>query len=49
MSYLLAFGRYVAAALNYLTLGVGWFMAGWNDEKRGLHDYICDTRVIRAD
>ncbi len=49
VSYLLAFGRYVAAALNYFTLLIGWFMVGWNEEKRGLHDYICDTRVIRAD
>jgi uncharacterized RDD family membrane protein YckC len=49
VSYALAFGRYVAAALNYLTLFIGWFMVGWNDEKRGLHDFICDTRVIRSD
>jgi uncharacterized RDD family membrane protein YckC len=24
-------------------------MAGFDSEKRGLHDMICDTRVVRAD
>ena len=48
VSYLLALARYVSAVLNYLTLGVGWFMAGWTREKRALHDFICETRVIHA-
>jgi len=43
----LAFGRYFAKLISSLTLGVGFIMAGLDDEKRALHDRICNTRVIR--
>jgi len=43
-----AFGRYFAYGLNVFTLGIGLMMAGWDDEKRTLHDRICGTRVIRT-
>ena len=43
----LAIGRYFAKNwLNALTLFIGFIMAGVDDEKRGLHDRICDTRVV---
>src|SRR5262249_49503898 len=42
-----ACGRYFAKRLNMLTAGVGYLMAAFDSEKRGLHDVICDTRVIR--
>lgn len=29
-----------------LSLGIGYIMAGVDREKRGLHDMLCDTRVI---
>ena len=42
-----AVGRYFAKRLNMLTVGVGYIMAGFDSENRGLHDLICDTRVVR--
>lgn len=47
ISYLRALGRYFAQTLSFLLLGIGYFMAGWDSEKRTLHDRICDTRVIK--
>ncbi len=29
-----------------LSVGIGYIMAGVDREKRGLHDMICDTRVV---
>lgn len=48
VGYGLATGRWFAAALNYMTLYIGWIMAGIDKQKRGLHDMICDTRVIHT-
>lgn len=48
ITYLRAFARYFAKVLSYLTLTIGFIMAAFDDEKRALHDRICDTRVIRA-
>ena len=43
----LATGRYFAARwLNLFTLGIGYLMAAFDDQKRALHDRICETRVI---
>lgn len=47
VSYPRAFGRYFAEILSGLILGIGYFMAAFDDQKRTLHDRICDTRVIR--
>jgi uncharacterized RDD family membrane protein YckC len=44
----LAAGRYFASWVSALTLYIGYIMAGFDDEKRALHDRICDTRVIYA-
>jgi uncharacterized RDD family membrane protein YckC len=41
-------GRYFAEILSGITLGIGYMMAGWDSEKRALHDRICETRVIRT-
>lgn len=41
-------GRYFAGSLNLFTLGIGYLVVTLNAEKRGLHDYLCDTRVIRV-
>ncbi len=43
-----AFGRYFAKLLSLFTLGIGYIIAAFDDEKRALHDHICDTRVVRA-
>lgn len=42
----LAIGRYFAMYLSALTLMIGYIMAGFDSQKRALHDYICGTRVI---
>jgi uncharacterized RDD family membrane protein YckC len=42
-----AAGRYFAKRLNMLTAGIGYIIAGFDSERRGLHDLICDTRVVR--
>lgn len=46
ISYGKAFGRYFAKMLSSLIFCIGYMMAGWDDEKRALHDRICATRVI---
>jgi uncharacterized RDD family membrane protein YckC len=47
LTYLRALGRHFAEILSSLTLGVGYIMAAFDEEKRSLHDRVCDTRVIR--
>jgi uncharacterized RDD family membrane protein YckC len=44
----LALGRYLSKILSALILYIGFIMAGFDDEKRALHDRICETRVIYA-
>jgi uncharacterized RDD family membrane protein YckC len=41
-----AFGRAWADRLSSLTCGIGYIIAGFDEEKRALHDHICSTRVI---
>jgi uncharacterized RDD family membrane protein YckC/ribosomal protein S27AE len=43
-----AFGRYFAKWLSWFTMTIGFIIAGFDQEKRALHDYICNTRVIRT-
>ncbi|HLK67827.1 MAG TPA: RDD family protein [Bryobacteraceae bacterium] len=42
-----AVARYFGKRLNTLTAGIGYILAAFDNEKRGLHDILCDTRVIR--
>jgi uncharacterized RDD family membrane protein YckC len=44
----LALLRYFALALASLPLGIGLMLAGFRSDKRGLHDMICGTHVVRA-
>jgi len=46
VSWGLATGRYFATFVSAITLFVGYIMAGFDDQKRSLHDRICETRVI---
>lgn len=46
VSYLRSLGRFFAKWVSALTLFIGYIMAGFDREKRALHDMICDTRVI---
>lgn len=43
-----SFGRYFGYILDSFTLLIGFIMAGFDDEKRTLHDRICNTRVIHT-
>ena len=49
VSYAKALGRFFAGEYvsGLLTLCIGYLMICWDPEKRGLHDRICNTRVIR--
>lgn len=47
VSYLRALGRHFAEMISAMILFIGYIMAGFDDEKRTLHDRICSTRVIR--
>ena len=46
VSYARALGRYFAECLSGLLLGVGYLMAAFDEQKRTLHDHICNTRVV---
>ena len=48
ISYARACGRAFAEGLSSLILGIGYIMVALDEEKRSLHDRVCDTRVIRA-
>lgn len=39
-------GRYFAKMLSGLILCIGYLMVAFDDEKRGLHDRLCNTRVV---
>jgi uncharacterized RDD family membrane protein YckC len=42
-------GRYAAYFVSTLPMGLGFFWAGWNPEKRAWHDLLAGTRVVRTD
>lgn len=48
VSVVRAFGRYLAYLLNGLTFGFSFLVIALSPQKRGLHDYIADTRVDRV-
>lgn len=41
-------GRYFSELLSGIIFLIGYIIAGFDDEKRALHDRICDTRVIKV-
>ena len=43
-----AIGRYFGKLLSGMILYIGYIMAGFDAQKRALHDMICDTRVIKT-
>jgi len=43
-----AIARYFAEIVSGLTLGIGYIMAGFDPERRALHDRIASTRVVRV-
>ncbi|MGP8080023.1 MAG: RDD family protein [Dehalococcoidales bacterium] len=48
VSYWRAFGRSLAYQLNGFTMGLTFLMIAFTPKKRGLHDYIADTVVIKT-
>lgn len=48
ITYMRAFGRYWAKILSGIACYIGYIMVAFDDQKRGLHDRICETRVIRT-
>jgi uncharacterized RDD family membrane protein YckC len=47
LTFLRALGRHFAKWLSYMILAIGFIMAAFDDQKRTLHDRICETRVVR--
>jgi len=48
ISYARALGREFAEFLSSVILCIGYIMAAFDQEKRALHDRICDTRVVKV-
>lgn len=46
LGYARAFGRCFGKWLSGIIFCIGYLMAAFDDEKRALHDQICETRVI---
>ena len=49
VSYARALGRYLAKILSTLICYIGFVIAGFDDQRRALHDHLCNTRVVRTD
>lgn len=47
IGYGLATLRMLAEIVSAFTLGIGYIMIAFDDQKRALHDRLCNTRVIR--
>ncbi len=47
LTYSRALGRHFAKWLSSIIMGIGFIMAAFDDERRTLHDRICETRVVR--
>ena len=42
-----ATGRFFAEMISGMACYIGYIMVAFDSQKRGLHDYICNTRVIQ--
>jgi uncharacterized RDD family membrane protein YckC len=47
ISYGRATGRFFGEILSGLICNIGYIIAAFDDEKRALHDRICNTRVVK--
>lgn len=47
LTYGRACGRVLAEILSGVICSIGYIMAAFDEEKRSLHDRICDTRVVK--
>jgi uncharacterized RDD family membrane protein YckC len=48
LSFMNATGRYFAKIISAIILGIGFLMIAFTDKKRGLHDMIAGTLVIKV-
>lgn len=48
ITYLKAFARFWGEMVSTFTICIGYLIVAWDEEKRGLHDRICNTRVIKV-
>ncbi|MBM3644016.1 MAG: RDD family protein [Alphaproteobacteria bacterium] len=48
LSFLNATGRYFAKFLSVIILGIGFIMVAFTDRKRGLHDIVAGTLVVKS-
>jgi uncharacterized RDD family membrane protein YckC len=48
LSFMNATGRYFAKFISAVILGIGFLMIAFTDRKRGLHDMIAGTLVIKV-
>lgn len=48
IGYLRALGRCVATVVAALPFGIGLVVAGLRRDRRGLHDFLAGTRVVRV-
>jgi uncharacterized RDD family membrane protein YckC len=48
ISFMNATGRYFAKILSAMIFGIGFLMIAFTDRKRGLHDMIASTLVIKT-
>jgi uncharacterized RDD family membrane protein YckC len=48
IGYVRALGRCAATVLAALPLGIGLVVAGLRWDRRGLHDFLAGTRVVRV-
>lgn len=47
LSFAHATGRTFAKYISYMTLYIGYMMAGWTQKKQALHDLIANTFVVK--
>ena len=47
ISFARATGRFFAKILSGMVMYIGFIMVAFTDRKRGLHDIICGTQVLR--
>lgn len=48
LSFLHATGRYFAKFVSAIIMGIGFLMVAFTDRKRGLHDMIAGTLVVKV-
>jgi uncharacterized RDD family membrane protein YckC len=48
IGYARALGRTLGSVLSAFPLGLGYLAVAWQCDKRGFHDLLAGTRVVRA-